>query len=192
MTQSHVVALCGSLRDGSHTRTALREGLAGAAAVDASTQLIDLRDYTLPMFDPDIDKQGDGPRLRKQLREADAIILGTPMYHGSYSNVLKNALDYAGFDEFDGTTVGLLAVSGGSFPISALDHLRAVCRALDAWVLPHEAAVPRASSVIEDGDFTDDDLAERVRVLGRRVVQYANIEAEPETFTAGENVGADQ
>jgi NAD(P)H-dependent FMN reductase len=113
------------------------------------------------------------------------------MYHGSYSSVLKTALDYSGFDEFEHTTVGLLAVSGGSFPITALDHLRSVCRALDAWVLPHEAAVPNASRRIEAGAFVEEDLRERVEVLGRRVVQYATIEPDPRTFESDQNVGAE-
>jgi hypothetical protein len=55
--------------------------------------------------------------------------------------ILGLALDYCGFDEFEDTTVGLLAVAGGSFPVSALDHLRTVCRAVNAWVLPHQAAI---------------------------------------------------
>lgn len=190
MAQTHVVAVTGSLRDGSHTRKALRVALEGASEAGARTELLDPRDYDLPMYDPDIDSQGDGDAVRSLLRDADAILLGTPMYHGSYSNVLKNVLDYSGFDEFEHTTVGLLAVSGGSFPITALDHLRSVCRALDAWVLPHEAAVPRASSAFEDGSLTDEKTEERVKVLGTRAVQYARIEPDPGTFEAGENVGA--
>ena len=31
---------------------------------------------------------------------AVAVVLGTPMYHGSYASALKTALDYCGFDEF--------------------------------------------------------------------------------------------
>lgn len=192
MTAPHIVAVCGSLREGSHTRTALREALGGASSVGASTELLDPREFDLPMFDPDVSDQGDGPELRARLEAADAIILGTPMYHGSYTNVIKNVLDYSGFEEFEGTTVGLLGVSGGSFPISALDHLRGVCRALDAWVLPHEAAIPQASNVVSEDEITDEDLAERVQILGHRVVQYADIEPDPTTFAAGENIGADQ
>jgi NAD(P)H-dependent FMN reductase len=104
--------------------------------------------------------------------------------------VLKTALDYCGFDEFDGKTVGLLAVSGGAFPVTALEHLRSVCRAVNAWVLPHQAAVPRARDHVADGEFTDPDLADRVATLGRRAVQYARIEPDPHTFESGENVGA--
>jgi azobenzene reductase len=30
--------------------------------------------------------------------EADFLIFGTPNYHGSYSGILKNALDYINMD----------------------------------------------------------------------------------------------
>ncbi len=87
--------------------------------------------------------------------------------------------------------MGLLAVAGGSFPVTALEHLRSVCRSVNAWVLPYQAAVPKARDVIEDGEWTDPDLEERVAALGRRAVRFANIEPDPTTFESGQNVGAD-
>jgi len=166
------------------------EALDAADAAGASTELVDLRALDLPMFDADEDAPGDAAELAATVRAADAILLGTPMYHGSYSSPLKTALDYCGFDEFEDKTVGLLAVAGGGFPVTALEHLRSVCRALDAWVIPHQAAIPKASNAIDDGAFVDDGLAERVRTLGRRAVQYANIEPDPDSFESQENVGA--
>jgi len=186
----HVVALCGSLRGASYTRKALARALDGARAAGGTGTVIDLREYDLPPLDPDRDTQGDSDAVVRRVREADAVLLGTPMYHGSYSGVLKNALDHCGFDEFEGKTVGLLAVAGGGFPVTALDHLRSVCRALDAWVVPHQTALPNAPSQFEGGEIVDGRLDERVRVLGRRVVEYAHIEPDPSSFEADKNVGA--
>jgi NAD(P)H-dependent FMN reductase len=185
-----VVAVAGSLRDGSYTRLALRHALAAAADAGANTGLLDLRAFDLPPLDPDADEQGDSAAFTRRVREADAVLLGTPMYHGSYAGVLKNALDHCGFDEFEGKTVGLLGVAGGAFPITALEHLRSVCRALDAWVLPHQAAIPRASSAFADGEFVDEGLATRVATLGRRAVEYASIDPDPRTFEGDQNAGA--
>ncbi|QSG05139.1 NADPH-dependent FMN reductase [Halapricum desulfuricans] len=190
MSEPHVAAVAGSLREDSYTRVALERALRDASAAGASTDLIDLRELELPVFDADAREAGDAPELTRRIRAADSILLGTPVYHGSYAAPLKNALDYCGFDEFEKKTVGLLAVAGGSFPITALDHLRSVCRALDCWVIPHQAAVPRASSAIEDGEFVDSDLESRVATLGADAVQYANIEPEPASFESEENVGA--
>jgi NAD(P)H-dependent FMN reductase len=191
MDDLHVVGVAGSLRDGSHTRTAVGHALDAAERRGASAELLDLRAFDLPVLDPDADERGDAARFAARVRAADSVVLGTPVYHGSYSGALKNALDHCGFDEFEGTTVGLLAVAGGSFPVTALEHLRSVCRALNAWVVPHQAALPRVSDAVADGAITDDQLADRVETLGVRVVEYATIEPGPRTPEACENVGGD-
>ena len=45
--------------------------------------------------------------------EADFFILGTPNYHGSFSGILKNALDHLNMDYFKMKPVGLIGNSGG-------------------------------------------------------------------------------
>ena len=190
MSRPHVVGVVGSLRDASYTRVALERALDAAAEAGGTTELLDLRDYDLPVFDADDSEAGDATEVTRRIREADSILLGTPVYHGSYSAPLKNALDYCGFDEFRDKTVGLLAVAGGGFPITSLDHLRSVCRSLDCWVIPHQAAVPRVRTAIENGEITDEGIDERVRRLGEEAVQYANIEPDPPCLEAVENVGA--
>jgi NAD(P)H-dependent FMN reductase len=183
-TGKHIVALCGSQRNGSYTRLALERTLATAEAHGATTDLVDVGALELPVFDPDHTDAGDAETLRKRVRAADGVVLGTPMYHGSYSSPLKTALDYCGFDEFEETTVGLLVVSGGGFPTPALEHLRSVVRALDAWVLPHQVAIPNSHSAFEDGRVIDEGLIERIETLGRDIVEYAGVESYPETATA--------
>lgn len=186
----HVVAICGSLGEESTTRLALETALVGVGKAGGTGELLDLREFDLPMFDPSNRSAGDAPELKRRVREADAVLLGTPVYHGSYSSPLKTALDYCGFDEFEGKTVGLLAVAGGRFPVTAMDHLRSVCRSLDAWVLPYEAAVPSSHSAVMNGAFTDAELETRVVALGRQLVRYSHIEACPASFESEENIGA--
>jgi len=190
-SDTHVAAVCGSLREGSYSRTALRRALDEAENAGASVDLVDLREFDLPVFDPDVDDQGDATELTERIRRADSVLLGTPVYHGSYSSALKNALDYCGFDEFENTTVGLLCVAGGSFPVTSLDHLRSVCRALNAWVIPHQVALPRARDKFDETELVDDGDADRVKTLGRRAVEYANIEPDPPCIESTENIGAD-
>ncbi|AGB39744.1 NADPH-dependent FMN reductase [Natronococcus occultus] len=185
MTSPSVLAVSGSLRDESYTRTALRYVLDAAAEAGAETQLLDLREYDLPVYDPDIDGQGDGEAAMKLVREADAVALGTPVYHGSYSGALKNFHDYCGFEEFEDTTVGLLATAGGGSYGSTLDHLRITVRGVHGWVLPHQVGIQGASSSFEpdpkaiDGRaFVDETLEERTRKLGRMLAEYAFIEPD--------------
>jgi NAD(P)H-dependent FMN reductase len=191
MTRPNVVGVVGSLRDESYTRVAIQRALEAAEDAGGTTELLDLRESDLPVFDADDRDAGDAPEVTRRIRDADSILLGTPVYHGSYSAPLKNALDYCGFDEFENKTVGLLAVAGGGFPITALEHLRSVCRALNCWVIPHQAAVPRAREAVQRGTIIDDGIDERVARLGEEAVQYANIEPDPPCLESVENIGAD-
>lgn len=175
--QPHVVAVCGSRRNGSYTRRVLHEALSGARTAGGTVELLDLADLELSPLDPD-KPSADTDVLRRTIREADAVILGTPMYHGSYSGVLKNAIDHCGSEEFEDMTVGLVAVSGGPFPTAALDHLRIVCRSLNARVLPHQAAIPEARTMFDEHGLTDDELQERVRKVGIQMVEHASIAPE--------------
>ena len=105
--------------------------------------------------------------------------------------VLKTAIDHCGFDEFEGTTVGLLVVAGGGFPTPALEHLRSVARTLEAWVFPHLVAIPDAHRTFEAGELTDEALVERVETLGTDLVDYAGVESYPETTPACTGLTAD-
>ncbi|HJY05801.1 MAG TPA: NAD(P)H-dependent oxidoreductase, partial [Bryobacteraceae bacterium] len=110
-----VVAISGSLREGSLTTSALRTALLGSAEAGADTKLIDLREYDL-IFAGGENHHLAAPgvaRLKEDVKQAHGILLGTPEYHGSFSGVLKNALDLMGFDEFEGKMVGLVGVSAG-------------------------------------------------------------------------------
>jgi len=190
-TSPHVIAVPGSLRDGSYTRLAVEHAL-DAAGIGVPRQNWSTCAGTTSRCSTRTTTMRATPRLSAgRFREADSVILGSPMYHGSYAAPLKNAIDYCGFDEFEETTVGLLGVSGGQFPITTLEHLRSVCRALNAWVLPHQAAVPRASFQFAEGAFVDDSVASRVETLGHRVVEYARIEPDPASFESEQNVGAE-
>ena len=106
--------------------------LQGAQELGVDARLIDLNDYNLPLFDASKENSDlpDGVlRLRQDVRQAHGILLGTPEYHAGYSGVLKNALDYMGFTEFEGKMIGLLAVPGGRMgATNALNGLRAVGR----------------------------------------------------------------
>jgi NAD(P)H-dependent FMN reductase len=174
-----VVGVCGSLSDDSYTRTTLKYALNAARDAGAETELIDLREYDLPIYDPDDSDVGDAPEIMRLLADADGLLLGTPNYHGTFSSPLKTVLDYAGSDQFGGKPVGLLSVSGGSFPREALSHLRTSCIKVDAQVVNKQAAIPNASSQFDDDPaasfegkaFTDESLRERVETVAQEVVR---------------------
>ncbi|RUA15912.1 MAG: hypothetical protein DSY55_05260 [Clostridia bacterium] len=182
-----ILGIAGSLRPGSYTRQAVKIALQGAAEKGAATRLIDLREYELPFCNGDHDqaaRYSDAVRLQKDVAAAQGIILGTPDYHGSFSGVLKNALDLMGFDEFGGKVVGLVGVSGGAMgAVNALNDLRKVGRSLHAWVVPQQAAVPRASIHFDaDGSLDNLDYEIRLKDVGRQVARFSYLVSSRETL----------
>ncbi len=173
-----VVGICGSLRRSSYTRMAVQIALQGAQETGAQTRLIDLRDYHLVFCTGNEDESTfpeDVFKLRREVSQAQGIILGTPEYHGGVSGVLKNALDLMGFDEIEGKMIGLVGVSGGALgAVHALNNLRTVGRALHAWVIPEQVSIPEAWKVFDDsGTLKDSGLEERVKEVGRQVARFA-------------------
>jgi NAD(P)H-dependent FMN reductase len=173
-----VVALVGSLRSGSYTRFAVQSAARGAETAGAAVEMIDLAEYRLPFADGESAPGESVQRLSAKLREADAVIVGTPEYHGSYTGVLKNALDLVGFAEFEGKVVGLVGVAGGALGgFAPLEHLRSVFRTLHAWVVPDQALVPQASTVFDaDGRVKDAKLEERLENVGTQTVRAARLQ----------------
>lgn len=175
--QIRVVGICGSLRNGSYTRKIVKLALEGAAELGSQVDLVDLREYELPFckegdngseFSPDVQT------FRSLVTSADGIILGTPEYHGSFSGVLKNALDLMGFEEFEGKMLGLVSVSRGQMGgLNALNSLRTIGRALHAWVIPEQVSIPRVATEFDGGSLKDRKLAERVMDVGRQVARFA-------------------
>ncbi len=95
MARLTIVGLGGSLASVSKSRAALRTALEGAADAGAETQLLDLRELNLPMYNPEDDKPTDAAtRLIESCYAADGLLWSSPMYQGTISGALKNALDW--------------------------------------------------------------------------------------------------
>ena len=157
---------------------ALEVALRGAQEAGAQTRLIDLKDYNLVFCDGKQDETTfpeDVFRLRREVGQAKGIILATPEYHGSFSGVLKNALDLMAFDEIEGKMIGLVGVSGSALGATrALSSLRAIGQALHAWVIPEQASIPEAYKVFDrSGVLQDANLERRLKEVGRQVARFA-------------------
>jgi NAD(P)H-dependent FMN reductase len=157
---------------------ALRTTLEGAASVSAKTHLLDLREFQLEFAGTSSALTSRGVAdLKAAVKRAHGIVLGTPEYHGSFSGILKNALDLMGFEEFEGKMIGLVGVSDGRMgAFDALNSLRNVGRALHAWVVPEQVSIPEASRVFDlKGRVRDSDVRERLLQVGRRVAEFARL-----------------
>lgn len=164
--QPHVIGVHGAVGQHAVANHALSETLRAAENAGATTELIDLAEMTLPLYDPDRPEPEDAVALMSKISQADAVVLATSVWHDSYTSLLKTALDYCDPEEFNNKTVGLLAVTEGSGPALALEHLRTVCRRLNAWVLPMQVSI---DATWEDGNLPEESV-NALWKLGHEVV----------------------
>jgi len=169
-----ILAVSGSLRDGSHNTSLLR------AAVDAAPEGVEVELFDpsgiadLPVYDQDLDT-GDVPRSVASLREAwataDAILFATPEYNGSVPGGLKNAVDWASRpvreSALTGKTVAVVGASTGQFgAMWAQADLRKILGTAGARVVGDELPVTRAHEKFDvHGRLLDGELHERLRLV---------------------------
>ena len=73
--------------------------------------------------------------LQARVDRADALLLGTPDYHGSISSAMKNFLDHF-WHEFAGKLFATIVASHEK-GLTVTDQLRTVARQCYAWTLPY-------------------------------------------------------
>lgn len=172
-----IIGIAGSLRDGSVTRQMINRVLQNCQQKGVQTELVDLRDYPLPLCDgrPNND-DSYGPvvtKLRQKLGEGDAFIIGTPEYHGGYSGVLKNCLDLTSIGVFKNKLVGLVGAAGGRLGADgALNQLRVVFKNLEAVCFPWQVSASGAD-VDKQGTITNAKVLERLDEMGKEFTQLA-------------------
>lgn len=181
-----VVGIGGTLREGSSSLGALRRTLAAAEGAGAQTELLDLRELDLPIYEPGrpLEDYSEGvARFVEALRGADAVVISTAAYHGTLAGVTKNALDYAQFlarDErpyLDGRVAGLISTAGGDLAAArSIDAMVHAVHALRGVVAPLTVAIPKTwQRSDEGGNITDDAYGARLEKLGGLVVELAEV-----------------
>jgi chromate reductase len=190
MSKPTIIAFAGSNRNGSLNRAALTLAVAGAAKAGAEVEVIDLRQYVMPLYDADrhaIEGVPDNVRrLREAMRPAHGLLIASPEYNSSITPLLKNTIDWlsqsvaegvgvgGGRMPFEGKVVGLLGASVGAFgTIRALPHVSFIFSNLGSMVLP-VVAVPAADKLFHaDGSIANERQAKGLEELGARVAKFA-------------------
>jgi FMN reductase len=175
-----VVGIGGSLRAGSTSLSALNVALSGAEAAGAETVCVAVRDLDLPLFTPAHAPPEAAVRLCDTARGADALIWGTPTYHGSISGSMKNALDWmillAGDDPpfLSNKPIGLMCTAGGVQGLQSVIAMEFIARALRGWAVPMVQVVPQSHETFDSsGELVDVSMADQLRSLGAEVVRAA-------------------
>ncbi len=177
-----ILAFAGSLRQESFNKKLIKIAVKGAQQAGAEVTLIDLKDYPLPIFDEDVEKQGlpDNARKLKDLFIANhGLLLSCPEYNSSITGVLKNTIDWvsrpvpnepnlAGFNNKAGA---LMSASPGALGgLRGLVHVRSILSNLNVLLIPQQVAVSKAHEAFNpDGSLKDAKQQISIEQLGASV-----------------------
>jgi FMN reductase len=169
-----IAVINGSVREKNYTGFALRIVKDELKQNNIEVIDIDLREYNLPF--PGLTIENDNSqKLRDTLAPADAFILGTPEYNGSYTAALKNMIDNMGYpNAMKGKPIALLGVASGILGATkSLEHLRSVCSHIGGLVLPRVVSIPEIEKYFdEDGNCKDEKTDKELRKVAINLVEF--------------------
>lgn len=182
IAETKVLVFSGSTREDSFNKKLSEEAAAVAKKMGATVTVLDLRDYSMPFYDGDIEAQKGMPEQAKQLRhlmmQSNAMIIATPEYNGSVSAVLKNALDWASRNEqgqpsrdaFKGKRFALMSASPGkSGGSQALEHLKVIIQYAGGEVIDPQISISDAyQAFTAEGSLKNPEMKEK---LNREIQQ---------------------
>ncbi|MET3682264.1 FMN reductase [Alkalibacillus flavidus] len=164
----NVVALSGSIV-GSKTRTAIDSTVESLQKQypDVYITLLDLADYDIQFSDGRnyLDYSGDTKYVTETIMQADAIIIGTPIFQASIPATLKNIFDLLPVDAFRDKVVSMLATAGSA------KHYLILEQQLKSILGYMKAQIVQTYVFIEESDFyekqiiNDDVLARLDRLV---------------------------
>ncbi len=166
---TNALILVGSARLHSHTDAL---GIAIEAALSsrgASVTRSELAAMDLPHADPAFHRdprQHTDPKVRSlvdQADQADVFVFLSPVYHNSFSGLLKTTLDHLSIGQFSGKVVGL-GSHGGNRTTQAVDQLRIVTRGLNALAITTQVCTQDSDFSPNEASFslTEGSILERV------------------------------
>ena len=140
-----------------------------AASTTHAVNIIDVRDWDLPLLQTvfsSIDKTPDAFKpLAERMFAADAFILVTPEYNGSYSPALQNLLDH--FPKQNHIAFGIATASPGAMGgMRASQQLLLLIPALFGVASPHMLITPLVDKKFDmEGNLTDQGFGKPIDIF---------------------------
>ena len=179
-----VVGLGGSTGENSVTTLLLRAALAIAAAQGARTAVLAGDQLAgLPIYSASRDAAVPpaARELVESVRNADAVIVATPGYHGGMSGLVKNALDHLEAlrsdrrPYLDGRAVGIIvAAAGWQAGGTALVSVRSAVHALRGWPTPFGVTINSAQSPVDAEGSLHGHISSALGVLVGQLMDFAS------------------
>jgi NAD(P)H-dependent FMN reductase len=164
----HVEILSASVRKGrSSHRVALFFEKFIASNEFGTTGILDLNEYQFPIFEERLKFQSNPApatlEFASRIKKADAVIIVTPEYNGSFPASIKNVVDLL-TDEWFRKPIGIATVSSGDFAgTQALIALQFVLWKIKAWTVPSRFTVGNVEKTFDaSGNPTDADKTNKI------------------------------
>ena len=161
----HILAFAGSTRANSWNQKMLQIASEGARLSGAIVTEIQLSDYSMPIYDGDLEAAEGIPenarKLKALLMENQGLLIASPEYNSGYSPLIKNVIDWISrqvpdepkLRSFAGKTAILMSASPGTLGgLRGLIQLKQVLGNMDVLVLPQQVTLSRATEA-----FTKDN-----------------------------------
>ncbi len=140
--------------------------------------IIDVRDWDVPAFlqnawsSPDKAPKALLP-LAQRMFAAEAFILVSPEYNGSYAAAMKNLLDH--FPKQTRKPFGIVTASTGAMGgIRASQQMQLLINALFGIASPYMLIVPMVQNKFDaDGNLTDDTFAKSIDLFVKEYIWLA-------------------
>lgn len=173
-----LLGIAGSLTKGGTTRTLIDATLQAAKDhyPEVSTSVVDLREVTLSFCDgrPLQEYGDDTPEVVARIQAADAYVIATPIYRGSYTGALKNLLDHVPVEAMMGKVAGLIATGATDHHYLSIDQeLRPVLMWFNLHLVP--GSVYARGNQLQANEIIDEQLRAQVRALGEAVVDLQRL-----------------
>jgi FMN reductase len=171
-----IVGLSGSASPSSRTRSIVEATIGRIAAqTGADTQLISIADL---VSDLGIAWRSEASaRVEEALRQietADLLIVGSPVYKGSYTGLLKHLIDLVEYPALAGVPVGLIATGGSDKHALVVEHhLRPLFGFFSARTLPTGLFI--ADRAIVEGTIDDPATKLRLDQLTREAIEALTV-----------------
>ena len=185
MTKPKILAFAGSTRTDSFNKKLVKIAAIGAREADADVTVIDLRDFQMPLYDEDLERQEGLPSSARKLKDLmlahQGLLVSSPEYNSSISGVLKNTIDWVSRQSegeislacFKDKVAGLMSASpGGLGGLRGLVHVRAILENIGVLVIPNQVAISKSHEAFNlDGTMKDQKQEQQVKKIGANLAQ---------------------
>lgn len=167
VNEMKIVGLSGS-KVGSKTRIAMNYAVKSLSETypDVEVTVIDLADYDIQFSDGRnyLEYEGDTGYVTKTIMEADALIIGTPIFQASIPATLKNIFDLLPINAFRDKVVSMIVTAGSA------KHFLIAEQQLKPILAYMKAQIVQTYVFIEEKDFylkeiRNDDILLRINRL---------------------------